>query len=87
MEAWAQGIPVVASRVGGAAFLVHDGVDGLLYDWGDIAGLQEAIRQILRSPSEAAAMGRAGREKARSEYAWETLAPRIEALYERVRRS
>jgi len=87
LEAWAQGIPVVASRVGGAPFLVRDGVDGLLYEWGDISGLREALRRILLNPSEAAAMGRAGHDTARSEYAWEALAPRIEALYEHVRLS
>lgn len=85
LEAWAQGIPVVASRVGGIPFLVQDGVDGILYEWGDLAGLRDALTRVISQPSAAAAMGRAGGEKARMHFTWEILLPRYEAVYERAR--
>lgn len=85
LEAWAQGIPVVASRVGGVPFLVAHGVDGLLYDWGDVAALRDALRRILHTRTEAGRMGQAGREKVRAHFTWDVLAPRIEAIYERLR--
>lgn len=85
LEAWAQGIPVVASRVGGLPFTIDEAVDGLLYDWGDLTGLREALRRVLSNPETAAAMGRAGMEKARSRFSWDLLASRFEAVYEQAR--
>jgi len=82
LEAWAQGIPVVASRVGGIPFLVQDGVDGILYEWGDLAGLRDALTRVISQPSAAVAMGHAGGEKARTHFTWETLLPYYETFYE-----
>jgi glycosyltransferase involved in cell wall biosynthesis len=84
LEAWAQRIPVVASRVGGVPDMVEQGINGLLYAWGDLVGLRDALRRILSDDDEAARMGRAGEEKARSQFTWEFLAPRFEALYNRA---
>ena len=44
--AHAHGVPVVATRVGTLADLVHDGVDGLLCDPEDVAGLAAALRRL-----------------------------------------
>jgi len=87
LEAWAQGIPVVASRVGGVPHLVSDGVDALLFAWSDVAALSRAIRRIIENPTEAAAMGRAGRAKASSKFTWEILGPQVETIYEAAVRS
>ena len=84
LEAWAQGRPVVASSVGGVPFLVTDGTDGFLYWWGDVPALTRHIEALLTAPARAAAMGRAGREKARTQYAWDRLAPRFEEVYAEV---
>lgn len=84
LEAWAQGRAVVASRVGGVPYLVHDRHDGLLYDWHDIPALTEHLRRILGNPEMASALGRAGLEKARTEYLWDRIAPRFEQIYEGV---
>lgn len=83
-EAWAQGRPVVASRVGGIPFLVADEQDGLLYEWGDIAGLADRLRQLLEDPTTASAMGERGRLKALDQFAWKEIAPRFEEVYEAV---
>jgi glycosyltransferase involved in cell wall biosynthesis len=80
-EAWAQGRPVIASRVGGIPYMVNDGRDGLLYPYGDLALLAACLRQIADNPSVALEMGRAGRDRARS-LTWEAIAPRYEELYE-----
>ena len=80
-EAWAQGRPVIASRVGGVPYLVEDGRDGLLYPYSDIAALAECLRRIAANPSLASEMGRAGRDKARTSLTWEVIAPRFEELY------
>lgn len=71
-EAQACGVPVVATRVGGVPELVEDGVDGLLYEPGDVAGLRDRLSQVLGSAGlrhslEAAALDRS---RARHDQAW-----------------
>lgn len=57
IEALAAGLPVVATRVGGAAEAITDGSNGLLVPPADSAALARAITRILaQSPQERAAM-------------------------------
>ncbi|HEX5480488.1 MAG TPA: glycosyltransferase [Dehalococcoidia bacterium] len=49
-EAFAAGVPVVASRLGGMADMVRDGVDGLLFEPGDAASLAAQLRRALEEP-------------------------------------
>jgi glycosyltransferase involved in cell wall biosynthesis len=46
LEAYAAGVPVVASRIGGLPELVHDGVTGLVRDPGDVLGWTDAARRL-----------------------------------------
>jgi glycosyltransferase involved in cell wall biosynthesis len=54
----AAGLPVVATRVGGTADLVRDGVNGLLVAPRDPAALAAAISRVLADPAAAAALAR-----------------------------
>jgi L-malate glycosyltransferase len=47
LEAFAAGIPVVATRAGGIPELISDQETGLLRDVGDVEGLTKAVHQIL----------------------------------------
>jgi len=49
-EAFQAGVPVVGSRLGGTAELVHEGVSGLLYEAFSAAALAAAIRRLLDEP-------------------------------------
>lgn len=49
-EAFAAGVPVVASRVGALQEKVRDGVDGLLFPMGDAAALAGLLRQLAATP-------------------------------------
>jgi glycosyltransferase involved in cell wall biosynthesis len=68
LEAWASGVPVVASRVGGVPELIESGVNGLLFEPGDEAGLAESLRRLLADPAEARRIAEAGRSLARVRY-------------------
>ena len=61
-EAMNAGTPVVATRVGGLAEVVDDGVTGRLVAPGDPAALADAVLEVLARRDE---MGAAGRERAR----------------------
>jgi len=47
LEARAAGVPVVATRVGGAAEAIVDGRHGWLYDKGDVSGLADRLSKVL----------------------------------------
>ena len=73
-EAMAHGRPVVATRVGGLADAIEDGVTGVLTD---AAGLRGALERLLGDPGERRRLGAAAR--ARME---EQARPPLRAAYE-----
>lgn len=62
VEAFACGLPVIASRIGALAELVDDGVTGLLFDPGDHRDLASRMSWAIDHPRELGEMGRAARE-------------------------
>lgn len=81
LEAWAAGLPVVATQVGGLAELVRHGEDGYLAPSGDAAGLAEAVNGIIADPSLAHAMGEAGRRRVVDHYSWSAITGQLEKMY------
>jgi glycosyltransferase involved in cell wall biosynthesis len=49
-EAFMAGVPVVAARIGGIPELIHDGVDGVLYDAHSASSLADALRGLMLRP-------------------------------------
>src|SRR5262249_21327275 len=67
LEAWAAGVPVVASRVGGLPELIADGQTGLLFPPGDENALARALLAILGNPSLAQRLTQAGSYRVHSQ--------------------
>lgn len=84
LEAMATGLAVVATRVGGNPELVVDGTTGFLVEPRSPAALTSAIRRYLESPALLARHGRAGRERAESEFSLERMIGAYEQLYVRA---
>jgi D-inositol-3-phosphate glycosyltransferase len=83
LEAMASGRPVVASRVGGLAYLVRDGLTGYHVQEGDAGELAARIRALFSDPALLARLGAAGRAEAES-YSWQSAAAQIESLFQRL---
>lgn len=81
MEGMACGTPIVASDVGSLAYVVRDGVAGIIVEPGDARALAGACRAVLCDGELADRLGRAGRERAVGEFAWPLLARRYVDLF------
>ncbi|MBN2548958.1 MAG: glycosyltransferase [Anaerolineales bacterium] len=85
LEAMACGAPVVASQVGGLAFLVKDGVTGFTVPVDDPQALADTLIRLFQDPELRSRLGRQAALAAR-EYAWENIAARMRDLYNEVAR-
>jgi D-inositol-3-phosphate glycosyltransferase len=83
LEAMACGTPVVASQVGGLAYLVQDGETGYTVPADDPQALADALNRLLKDPEMRARMGLKAAEFAK-EYAWSKIAARIIKIYEQA---
>jgi glycosyltransferase involved in cell wall biosynthesis len=68
VEAFAGGLPVVASRLGSMAEIVQDGVTGLHFEPGNAADLAAKVERAWNHPEELACMGRAARTEYEAKY-------------------
>lgn len=82
LEAMAAGLPVVATRVGGNAEVVEDGVTGRLVPASNAKALADAIVSMIENPAAARAMGEAGRERVMRSFSLEAMRKQYEAVYE-----
>ena len=80
LEAMACGRPVVASRVGGLAYLVQDGISGFHVQEGNPEELAGRLAVLLGDERLLAQIGAAARQEAEG-YAWEQTAKEIEKLF------
>lgn len=81
LEAMACGAPVIASQVGGLAFLVQDGVTGFHVPDGDHDALRDKLTLLIGDQELRRAMGESAHRYA-CEYAWETIARRVISVYQ-----
>ena len=68
VEAFAAGLPIIATPVGGIPDLVKDGVNGFLFKVGNIEQLAEKLRTLLSNKEMAVEMGRKGKELIQSQF-------------------
>jgi glycosyltransferase involved in cell wall biosynthesis len=86
LEYMAAGLPTIASRVGGNAELIEDGVTGLLVPSEDSAALSDALLALLRDPGLARRMAQNGHEFTIRNFSFERLVREVDELYSELLR-
>lgn len=84
LEAMASGTPVIASEVGGLAFLVRNGETGYLFPVKEADVLARAIEQIVCDPQQQQQLGQQASHLAQ-EYAWSKIADRLLMIFDNIR--
>jgi len=85
LEALADGLPVIASRIGGLPELIEDGVNGLLVDPQNAEALAVAMTRIVNGVEcDPPAMAARSRERAMASYGWEKHLKSLEDAYDRA---
>jgi glycosyltransferase involved in cell wall biosynthesis len=83
-EYMAAGIPVIASKEGESASIVHEAQCGLLVNPLDTDQVCDAITWLIRNPVEAEKMGKRGREIILSKYCWEKESESLLRVYDMI---
>jgi len=84
LEAMALDTPVVATRVGGTAELIQDGIHGLLTPPGDAVALAGAMKLALDAPTASGQRSAAARRRVELELSFDQRLKALEAIYEQL---
>jgi len=86
-EAMACGLPVVASRTGGIPEIVENGFSGLLVEPGNADALAAAAAELLENASLRDCLARAGLERVKERFSWDSIAAELAEFYRGAARS
>jgi len=86
LEAWAAGLPVIASERGGLSRLIAHEKTGILIDpaAADDEDLTQRIIQLSKNRELRAELGKAGKEEAARRYSWDIITENLISLYRKA---
>jgi len=84
IEAYAHGLPVIASRLGALAELIEDGETGLLFEAGNALDLASKVQWLLERPEEVKRIGDNARRAFAEKYTPECNYPLLLDIYREV---
>lgn len=84
LDAWAHEIPVIASRTGGMAMLIHHGKNGLLVPVEDSDALAEAIYILKKNRGYAKDLAAAGLERFEEDFSEKIIVEQYVAYYRKL---
>ncbi len=79
-EGMAYGLPCIAADRCAMPEIVRHGESGLIVRAENVESLAEAMITLAKSPDDAAAMGRAGRQRAEQDFTWDAVAAKIKRI-------
>lgn len=86
IEAWAQGLPVIAADSLGPGTLIENNTTGLLVPVEDVPGLANAIRRLLGDPELRARLVEGGRTAFTERFSEAVVVKKYAQLFENIRR-
>jgi glycosyltransferase involved in cell wall biosynthesis len=84
VESWGQRVPVIAARSVGPAWLIEDGIDGLLFDIDNVEQLTRHIQTLLVHPELVDRLVEAGYYKLQQHFSKESIVKRYITMFENV---
>lgn len=81
LESMFLGKASLAFRVGGIPEVMEEGTSGLLFDFGDVAGMAAAIDRLVDDRTLAARLGEAARQRAQRLFTADAVVPQYLACY------
>lgn len=82
LEAFASGLPVVSTNVGGVPYLITDGVTGLMIPPNDDQALATAVARIVREPEFGTRLSQNARVEIEHKYVWNAVRPVWLSVYQ-----
>jgi glycosyltransferase involved in cell wall biosynthesis len=85
LESFANAKPVIGARIGGIPEMIDEGINGFLFEPGNVEGLTDRIKTISALPDrKIVEMGRAAREKVEKAFTPERHFEQLMSLYRRA---
>lgn len=86
VEAMLNGTPIIGANNTATSELIHDGINGLLYESGNINQLSEQIIRLIENPSERYTFGKSGKEYVLKNFSSKKNGKEIYNLYQNLLR-
>lgn len=84
LEAMAYGKPVIGARIGGIPEQIRDGVDGLLFEAGNVDELSHCMDMLVAEPELTNLMGASARQRLINDYSLLNHKNKLMGLYESI---
>lgn len=81
LEAYAHGLPVVATDTGGTADAIIDGETGFVVDPGSVPDLADAIEKLCQDDEQRSSMGETARNYAEDHHSWDVIIEEFEDVH------
>lgn len=82
LEAWAAGLPVIASRTGGLPFFIDHECDGLLLPVNQASDWINGVNSLLTNRELRQSLGSAGNRKVIQSYDWNLITDQLLSIYQ-----
>lgn len=81
LESFACGKPVIGANIGGIPEMINDGIDGYLFESGNVKDLKQKILNIAENDENALQMGKTARKKVEENYTIEAHCKALLIIY------